>query len=229
MPTAKSPRPCYFVFVFFLCCLVPSTFIHAQSINVSACPVITKRNNGNGQASSAAGTFVGYTQTNAVAANVVGTSYQNVYYNPTAKTGDVNFKWSSSTTVTNLPVITRVWLTANGATSATLSAIVFGPPPPPSVVGQDYYVGYSFYGQNMPASGKVTLEFTDPQTSRPAFTCTYDLKSNTTTTAPTIDCSPSITTQPISQSLCGASTASFTVAGTGLNSIQWPVQYSGYL
>ncbi|MDB5229386.1 MAG: hypothetical protein JWN76_191, partial [Chitinophagaceae bacterium] len=203
--------------------------IHSQSqaLDVSSCAAIDKRSNGNGQAARAAGNFTGFGQNNPVAANVTGTIYQNVAFDPTVKTGNVNFKWNSATTITNLPVITRVWITASGAISGTLSAIKFGPPPPPVIVGQNYFVDYSYYGQNMPPAGKVTLEFADPQTGRPSFRCTFDMQSNGTATDPTIDCTPTITTQPSNLSICAASSATFTVAADGATSIQWQINNSG--
>lgn len=211
--------------VYVSLCSVTSVF--AQALDVTSCPMIEKRSNGNGQASRSPGNFPGYGQNNPVAANVVGTSYQNVAFDPAGKTGNINFKWSSATTLTNLPVITRTWVTASGSSSGTLSAVKFGPPPPPEVVGQNYYVSYSFYVQNLPPAGKITLEFADPKTNKPAFRCTFDLQSNGTATEPVISCAPTITTQPVSQSVCGASTASFTVAADGAASIQWQVNNSG--
>ncbi|MES2374790.1 MAG: hypothetical protein V4557_19590, partial [Bacteroidota bacterium] len=203
----------------------------AQVLDVSDCPAIDKRNNGNGQASRSAGLFyINSTQNNPVATNVVGTIYQTVNFDPTAKTGNVIFKWTKSTPITNLPVITRVWLSTNSSdnfANGTLSAIKFGPPPPPVVVGQSYYVDYSFYASNMPPAGKVTLEFTDPQTGLASFRCTYDLHSGASTSSPIIDCSPTITTQPVSQSICGATTAVFTAGANGHVSLQWQVSTDG--
>jgi hypothetical protein len=95
----------------------------------------------------------------------------------------------------------------------TLSPIVFGPPPPATVSGNFNYVNYCFYVQNMPPSGRVTLEFTNPQTGIPAFRCTYDLSGNTTATAPTdLVCTPTISTNPLSQTFCGNGSVTFTAA-----------------
>ncbi|MFN5705868.1 MAG: hypothetical protein ACK45U_08445, partial [bacterium] len=82
---------------------------NAQGLSVNSCPTIVKRSNGNGQALSAAGFFPGYAIDNPTAANVTNTKYDTVLFDPQTKTGNINFKWSSATTVTNLPVITRVW------------------------------------------------------------------------------------------------------------------------
>ncbi|MFN7312563.1 MAG: Ig-like domain-containing protein, partial [Bacteroidota bacterium] len=199
----------------------------SQPLSINTCPELEKRNNGNGQYGEAAGIFSGYGQNNPVAANVVGTPYQNVSFDPQTKTGFFNFKWSSATPVTNLPVITRVYLTPNGSTTAVLSSIVFGPPPPPVISGQSYFVNYSFYVSNMPPSGRVTLEFTDPQTGIPQFSCTYDLQSGSTAAAPNIGCSPTITTQPTNISVCGSPAASFSVSASGVSSYQWQVSTNG--
>lgn len=211
----------------------------SQGLSVNSCPSIDKRNNGNGQYASAAGIFPNDPncsaspptgcQNNPVANNVIGTSYQSVSFLPASKTGFYNFFWSSSTPLTNFPVITRVWITADGSETPTLSSVKFGPPPPPVIVGQNYYVNYSFYGQNIPPVGKITLEFTDPQTGLPSFTCTYDLKTNNTATAPTgFSCAPTISTQPSNQSLCGnATAATFSVTTVGAASWQWQVYDAG--
>lgn len=199
-----------------------------QALDVSSCPTIDKRSNGNGQASSSAGDFrPTYLQNNPVAANVVGTSYQNVPFDPTTKTGNYHLLWNSATDVNNVPVITRVWWTRTGGTTGTLLPTKFGPPAPPVKSGTKYYVNYAFYVQNMPPAGKITLEFTDPQTKRPAFSCTYDLQTNEPADPPIIDCSPTIINQPTNSGLCGASSATFTVAADGVSSFQWQVSESG--
>src|SRR6476646_6160942 len=131
-------------YALFILLLLAGSTAMGQALSVSSCGTIDKRNNGNGQAARAAGYFPGYGQNNAVAANVVGTKYDTVSYDPSTKTGAVNFKLSSATPLTNLPIITRVWITASGATSATVSGVKFGPPPPAVVVGQNYYVEYAF-------------------------------------------------------------------------------------
>ncbi len=202
-------------------------YMHGQTVLVMSCPTLDRRNNGNGQYSSSAGDFrPAYSQNNPVAPNVAGTPYQLVPYNPSAKTGTLSFIWTAAAN-TNLPVITRVWLTASGATSATLSPIQFGPPPPPTQSAGTFVVPYSFYGQNMPPSGKVTLEFTDPQTGQALYICSYDLGNNNNTSAPTISCSPTFSTQPAAQVLCAASSASFSIAVTGAAAIQWQVSTNG--
>ena len=199
--------------------------LDAQRLDVSSCPQIDKRNNGNGSYAQAAGDFrPTYTQNVPVATNVVGTPYQKVPFNPTTKTGDIVFKWPSSIVINNLPVITRVWITPTGSNTAVLSPIKVGPPPVPYMSGGFAWAKYNFYVQNMANAGRVTLEFTDPQTGQVAFVCTYDLKTGLTATAPTgIDCSPTITNQPLNVTkACGDnSNASFSAQANGYATVNW--------
>lgn len=215
----------FFLFTFF----TSLAFINSvyAGVDVTSCPVVEKRSNGNGQASLAAGDFrPTYSQNNPLAANVVGTSYNYVTQAPSSKTGNWNFYWASATTITNLPVITRCWIAKSAADPSILSPIVFGPPPPPTLVGNRYYASYAFYVQNMPNIGIVTFEFTDPQTNQSLFYCSFDLSSNGGVTK-TISCAPSITTQPVSASYCGTGAASFTVVGSGYSTLQWQVSANG--
>ena len=204
-----------------------STNILSQGLSTNSCPEIEKRNNGNGQAAAAAGNFTPFTQNNLVAPNVVGTQYQNVPYDPSSKTGNYNFKWASVTPITNLPVVTRVW-TTNTSGVTILSPIVFGPPPPSYFQGGAYYANYCFYVQNMPPAGRVTLEFTDPQTSIPAFRCTYDLQSGSPASEPAgLSCTPTITSHPVSQQFCGNGSVTFTSAATSFSSSKWQISSNG--
>ncbi len=207
--------------IFFLLLPIAS---FSQGLSVNSCPEIEKRNNGNGQASAAAGDFSPFLQNNPVAPNVVGTPYQMVPFNPSTKTGNYNFKWVSATPIVNLPVITRVW-TTNTSNVTTLSPIVFGPPPPAYQQANAYYANYCFYVLNMPPAGRVTLEFTDPQTKVPAFRCTYDLQSGNPAAEPDgISCTPTISSNPSSQTYCGTGSATFSASHTGTSSYVW--QYS---
>ncbi|MFA6517326.1 MAG: hypothetical protein WCU83_09365, partial [Bacteroidia bacterium] len=212
-------------FILFTAGLSP---VLAQTLDVSTCPVIDKRNNGNGQYAESAGYFPFNSQHNPSASNVEGTPYDTVSYDPSTKTGYVNFYWSSATTITNLPVITRVWLADKFPSSpGVASDIRFGPPPPPSIAGQRYYVKYSFYVSNMPPAGKVTLEFADPRTGIPAFRCTYNLQSGEPEAEPQLGCTPFISTHPSNRSLCGSTSTSFTVVASGASSYQWQVSSDG--
>jgi len=199
-----------------------SSSIFAQ-LSVSSCPQVDKLNNGNGQASSSAGIFPGYGQNNPVAANVDGTSYQTVNFAPSAKTGNYILKWPSGTALTNIPIITRTWIT-NSSNVTTLSSVVFGPPPPAYLSGGYYYVNYSFYVQNLPNSGRVTMEFADPTTGNPAFSCTFDLASGTTAPTPSYSCTPTVSSAPVSQILCDNGSVTFTASSLGATTYKW--QYS---
>lgn len=205
-----------------------STHAISQGLDVASCAEIVKRSNGNGQASLAPGDFRPLsTQNNPVAANVVGTSYQLIPFLPPVKTGDIHFKWISSTSISKVPVITRVWITAVGSATPVLSNIWFGPPSAVTPAAPLYYVDYCFYNNNLPNAGILTLEFSDPQTGIPAFRCSYDLGSNSSAPIQPVNCSPTITTQPANQVLCGAATASFSVIASGATFYQWQVSNDG--
>lgn len=216
-----SPR------IFFLSILLLVNGLACAQLSVSSCPTIQKRNNGNGQSNNAPGTFPSYGITNSVATNVVGTPYQNVGLAPSVKTGNFTFCWTSATAITNFPVITRAWITAPGGTVAAISSVWFGPPSLASVSGNNYYVYYAFYLQNIPPQGKITLEFSDPITGVAAFTCTYDLQTNASASAPTYDCSPVITTNPANTTICGTTGATFTAAASGATAYQWQTSSNG--
>ncbi len=217
---------CSFRFIFILLVLFSTTYdFFAQTpLSSIGCPTIDKRSNGNGQASSAAGNFspAGSSQNNPVAPNVTSTSYQLVPYVPSSKTGNFNFRWDAAAVVTNLPIISRVWITPVGSETAVLSPIKFGPPPPLYTAGNFKYANYCFYVQNMPNAGRVTLEFLDPQTNSPVFWCTYDLGTGVSAAQPTnFSCGPTVTTAPVSQTLCGDGSVTFTSAITGYTSYKW--------
>lgn len=101
--------------------LIATLTIYGQSVNSFDCPIITKRNNGNGSASSGPGTFINESgqPSNPVAPNVTATSYKNVPYTFSQKTGNITFEWVTPTPSLSmgLPIINRVWLTASGVTT----------------------------------------------------------------------------------------------------------------
>ncbi len=227
----KIDRMKFFLFqliskrILFLSCLfLLSSSVFAQGIDVTSCPVLVKRANGNGGAAKAAGIFPGYGQNNPVAANVVGTSYQTVPYAPASKTGDLTLAWTSTgAPIVNVPVVTRVWTIPKGGTTPVLASIAFGPPAPPVLAsGTTYNILYNFYVQNIPPTGTLILEFSNPQTSQPVFLCSYDLGSSTSTTT-TVSCAPTISTQPSNISICGTAAASFSITASGVASYQWQV------
>ncbi len=208
--------------------LIATLTIYGQSVNSFDCPIITKRNNGNGSASSGPGTFINESgqPSNPVAPNVTATSYKNVPYTFSQKTGNITFEWVTPTPSLSmgLPIINRVWLTASGVT--TLMTVKFGPPAPAYLSGGKYYTFYHFYNQNIPPQGTLTLEFVDPVTQLPIKLCQYNLTTGVTTSE-VINCAPTITTQPANQRVCGTGAATFTVVASGVNTYKWQVSADG--
>src|SRR4051812_48396663 len=104
MPTLKLHLSRWLNVIALITTFISSSLFFAiecrsQSLDVSSCGAIEKRNNGNGQSARSAGNFTGFGQNNPVAANVVGTAYQNVAYDPSLKTGNIIFRWNSATTI----------------------------------------------------------------------------------------------------------------------------------
>lgn len=202
--------------IVFIACFFFTNGLYAVFPNT--CPILQKRNNGNGGWAACAGQ--GGVP---VASNVVGTPYANFFSRysilPRNKTGDINFYWPGRTDITKLYVITRVWV------GTTLLPTRVGPPPVPTVRNGNTYATYCFYVANLPTAGVLTLEFTDPQTGIPAYRCSYDLKTGASVTI-AVPCAPTIYTQPQSQTICGNS-ASFTVEAAGVVSYQWQMSSNG--
>lgn len=182
------------------------------------CPTLFRRNNGNGQVALCAS--IGSTP---VAANVASTPFANWLttnnVDPITKTGEINFRWAG--TITDLPVITRVWI----GTSASLTVV--GPPPVPTYSNGFTFASYCFYVGNLPNSGTMSLEFTNPATGLPYAICTYQLGNNTPTTTPPLDCAPGIQTQPTNVVQCGNSTATFSVLSSNGGTYQWQYNNGG--
>jgi hypothetical protein len=178
----------------------------------NTCPTMQKRNNGNGLWGSCAGQG-GV----AVAANVVGTSYANFFslysITPSTKTGDINFYWPGVTNITELYVITRVWI------GTTILNTKVGPPPVPEIRNGNTYATYCFYVANLPNAGVLTLEFTNPVTNQPVSLCSYDLKTGATATIP-VSCAPTINSEPSSKAIC-SDTTSFRINASGASTYQW--------
>ncbi|NBP06592.1 MAG: hypothetical protein EBV15_10335, partial [Bacteroidetes bacterium] len=184
----------------------------------ATCPTMQKRNNGNGLYAECAGQ-----NSVPVAANVVGTVYENFFtvnsIAPSSKTGDINFYWPGVTNITELYVITRVWV------GTTILNTKVGPPPVPTVKNGNTYATYCFYVANLPNAGVLTLEFTNPITNLPVRLCAYDLKTGTTTTT-SVSCAPTFNTQPSSKTICG-DTTSFRASVGGASSYQWEFSSNG--
>ncbi len=190
----------------------------AFAVLPATCPTMQKRNNGNGLWGDCAGQG-----SVPVASNVVGTVYENFFTNnsivASTKTGDINFYWPGVTNITELYVITRVWV------GTTILATKVGPPPVPTVRNGNTYATYCFYVMNLPNAGVLTLEFTDPQTGLPAYLCAYDLKSGATVTS-SVSCAPTFNTQPVNKTICG-DTTSFRTSVSGASSYQWEFSSNG--
>jgi hypothetical protein len=178
----------------------------------ATCPVMTKRNNGNGQASSCAGE-PGFP----VATNVASpyNSLTSLGVTTAQKTGDFNFMWFGQT-LTEMPIIRRVWV------GSTLTNTVVGPPSKPTYNNGNTYTKFCFYKYNLPNQGTLTLEFAHPTTGAPLFLCCYNLTSGANCT-PTVSCAPTINTHPASKTVCGTSTT-FTVDASGVNTYQWQLK-----
>jgi hypothetical protein len=177
-----------------------------------------KRNNGNGQWGLCAGQG-----SVPIVSNVASTSYANFFttygIDPSTKTGDINFYWPGVTNITELYVITRVWV------GTTILPTRVGPPPVPEIRNGNTYATYCFYVANLPNAGVLTLEFTNPLTNQPAYLCAYDLKSGTSVT-PSVSCAPTINTQPQSKVVC-TDTTSFRIDASGVASYQWQISSNG--
>ena len=146
------------------------------------CPVIDKRNNGNGQANRCAGV-----SGSPMADNFVGTPYAVVDEN-LPKTGDITFVYDEP--ITNPPAIRRIWI------GNVLSSVVAGPASPPEVSGNTTIVKYCFYNENLPPSASFTLEFVDPTDEAFISFCGFSGSDDSNINPPTI------LTQPLSQSVC---------------------------
>lgn len=190
----------------------------AFAVLPATCPTMQKRNNGNGLWGDCAGQG-----SVPVASNVVGTVYENFFTNnsivASTKTGDINFYWPGVTDITELYVITRVWV------GTTILATKVGPPPVPTVRNGNTYATYCFYVMNLPNAGVLTLEFTNPQTGLPVYLCAYDLKSGATVTS-SVSCAPTFNTQPVNKTICG-DTTSFRTSVSGASSYQWEFSSNG--
>lgn len=180
----------------------------------TSCPVMAKRNNGNGNSGVCAALFG-----NPVASNVVGTPYATVLSrnNLTAsnKTGNFTLVWFGQI-ITEAPVITRVWV------GTTLTNTVVGPPSPITVNNGNSYVDYCFYRYNLPNQGTLTLEFANPKTGAPISRCCYDIQTNASCATPAaVSCAPTISTQPVNKFLCGESSTFVFITASGATSYAW--------
>ena len=156
------------------------------------CPIIEKRNNGNGQANNCAGA-----NGTPMASNFIGTEYATSFTGLT-KTGDIKFRFDGQ--VNNPPAIKRIWI------GSTLSTAVVGPASVPVFTDTYTAVTYCFYNVNLPTVGSYTLEFVNPQTDSIMSLCGFSGSSSEPITP------PAITTQPQSQTACLGGIATFSVS-----------------
>jgi hypothetical protein len=197
-------------YVFTVVLLLSITELVASVPNT--CPVLTKRNNGNGQATSCSGES-GFPVPAYVSAPY--NSLAGLGVTTAQKTGDFNFVWHNQLW-TQMPVIRRVWV------GSTLTNTVVGPPKAHWVQNGNTYTSYCFYKYNLPNQGTLTLEFVHPTTLAPLFICCFNLSTSAACT-PSVVCSPTITTQPSSKTVCGTSTT-FSVEASGVSSYQWQMK-----
>lgn len=136
----------------------------AQNVENRGCPTSYFRNNGNGQAVSV------------FAANILpGSIYQQTALTNGSQ-GNFTFKWDIP--IINPPVVNKTWITPVGGTTAqnwvfgnNTSGSPFNPPGVPNIGD----VKYTFYINNLPTSGTITIEFVDPFDGSYVNTCSYPL------------------------------------------------------
>jgi hypothetical protein len=191
----------------------------------NSCPSIDKRNNGNGQWSSAPGDFrPSYTQNNPVPTNINGTKYQKLTVNPSSKAGELVLNWANLD-VNNLPVITKAWYTNTSNSTSALST-VFGPPS--VAIPGETKATYCYYGANLPTTGTLTLEYSDPQTQLPIYICAFNLANNQSVATPNITAAyPKITTHPASIAVLANGAVTFSVVATSAVSYKWQFSSNG--
>ncbi|MBN7815313.1 T9SS type A sorting domain-containing protein [Algoriphagus pacificus] len=152
----------------FLVCF--SHYVFSQEVDNKRCPQIYKRNNGNGQ------------QVTVFASNI---SPASIYYlSALSKFSQGNFTFGWGESILFPPVVTKYWITTTAgdkyldwAFGNNSTGSPFNPPGIPS--GNE--VQYTFYNNNLPTAGLITIEFSDPQDGLPLCTCTYALTSGTST------------------------------------------------
>lgn len=187
--------------------IITLILIYFTSISIGqVCPVIEKRNNGNGNSSKCAGAG-----TTPMASNFTGTPYATNFIGLN-KEGDITLVFDG--TVVDPPAINRIWI------ENEISVSVAGPATVPEITASgDTQVKYCFYVQNLPPSGSYTLEFVDPQTNEIISLCGFDGTSNAPINPPII------INQPQSQNVCADDPVSFNVVVQavygGTLSYQW--------
>jgi hypothetical protein len=203
------------------------TFSFVVAYSQSTCPDVDKRNNGNGKWSSAPGDFrPTYNQNNSVSANFVGTQFEKVNVNPNLKSGELTLKWDNLD-VSKTPAITKVFHTDASGKTVVLPT-VFGPAAP-TVKGEDKAI-YCFYGDNLPNSGTLSLEFTDVKTSIPMYYCSFDLKEFKSVVNPIISIAfPEINVQPLSWTVLEDGVTYLNIDASNVINYKWQYSQDGSL
>jgi Secretion system C-terminal sorting domain len=136
----------------------------------TVCPTVGSRANSNGQANSCPNVSA-----TPFAANFAGTPYQTVPVG--SKTGNFTVRYAGVNAATLLPyAITTVYITTAGTTN--ILNVPFGPAGVPATSGSDALVSYCFYNTNLPTTGTLSIEFTNPQTGVASGICSWDASCN---------------------------------------------------
>ncbi|MFC5624363.1 T9SS type A sorting domain-containing protein [Algoriphagus winogradskyi] len=138
----------------------------SQQVGNRRCPELYKRNNGNGQ------------KVTEYASNI---SPASIYFlSALSKSNQGNFTFGWAEPIIFPPVVTKSWITTTDGNTYldwefgnNESGSPFNPPGIPN--GNE--VKYTFYNNNLPTAGLITLELTDPIDGLPYCTCTYPLTS----------------------------------------------------
>ena len=150
----------------FLVLVAGVTITFGQQVDNKGCPVSYKRNNGNGQ------------EVTVFAQNITPTSTYALNALRGGAEGTLTFEWVGG--ITNPPVISKTWTTTEGGLTTqnwSFGNNSAGSPFNPPGVPANSEVMYSFYKNNLPTAGSITIELADPSTSVPFATCTYPLST----------------------------------------------------
>lgn len=144
--------------------------VFSQEVENKNCPDLYKRNNGNGQ------------QVTEFASNI---SPASIYFlSALTKFNQGNFTFGWGAPIINPPVVTKTWITDEGGNNYLDWAFgnnATGSPFNPPGVPNGNEVQYTFYNNNLPTAGLITVELTDPFDNLPICTCTYPLTSGSST------------------------------------------------
>lgn len=147
-----------------------SNYAFSQAVENKNCPQIYKRNNGNGQ------------QVTEFAPNI---NPASIYFlSALSKFNQGNFTFGWGAPIQFPPVVTKTWITTTSGERYldwTFGNNTKGSPFNPPGIPSGSEVQYTFYNNNLPTAGLITVEFTDPEDGLPLCTCTYPLTSGSST------------------------------------------------